>query len=114
MGTYELHEHAAERKRYVDDQPVFVAAEIKDDPVIAHEIDGTAELPLDLSWICLLCVGGNREPGPDRSFRMRVARPKFLQRPAGDHLHGDTIYHVTDLVTSSTSGGPASPSAERF
>jgi hypothetical protein len=38
MGANELHEHAPEGKRYVDDQPVSVAAEIKDDPVVAHEI----------------------------------------------------------------------------
>src|SRR5947199_10268046 len=79
MGTYDLHEQAPERKRYVDDQPVFVAAEIKDDPVIAHEIDGTAELPLDLGWIIPLCFGGNREPGTDRSLRMRVTRPELLR-----------------------------------
>src|SRR5439155_19313167 len=91
MGTYELHEHAPERKRYVDDQPVFVAAEIEDDPVIAHEIDGTAELPLDLGWIIPLCFGGNREPGTDRSLRMRVTRPELLQRPTGDHLHREII-----------------------
>jgi hypothetical protein len=30
----------------VYDQPIFVAAEIKDDPIVAHEIYGTAELPL--------------------------------------------------------------------
>jgi hypothetical protein len=48
MGTYELHEHAPEREGDVHDQPVFVAAEIEDDPIIADEIDGSAELPLYL------------------------------------------------------------------
>jgi hypothetical protein len=28
MGTDELHEHAPEHKRYVYDQPIFVAAEL--------------------------------------------------------------------------------------
>ena len=91
MGTDEFHEHAPERKRHVDDQPVFVAAEIEDDPVVAYEIDGAAELPLYLGWIGPLCLGGNREPGTDRSLRMRVTRPEFLQRPTGDHLHREVI-----------------------
>jgi hypothetical protein len=51
MGTDELHEHAPECKRHVDDQPVFIATEIKDDPVVAHEIDSTAELPLYFGWV---------------------------------------------------------------
>jgi hypothetical protein len=42
MGTDEFDEHAPERKRDVDDQPVFVAAKIKDDPIVAHEIDDTS------------------------------------------------------------------------
>jgi hypothetical protein len=74
-----LHEHAPELKRYVDNQPVFVAAEIKDHPVVAHEIDVAAELPLYLGWTRPLCFGGNREPRPDRSLRMRVTRPEFLR-----------------------------------
>jgi hypothetical protein len=44
LGTDELREHAAERKRYVDHQPVFVAAEIKDGPIVAHKIDSASEL----------------------------------------------------------------------
>ena len=36
MGTDELHQHALELKRYVDNQSVFVATEIKDYPVVAH------------------------------------------------------------------------------
>jgi hypothetical protein len=57
-------EHAPECKRHVDDQPVFTAAESKDDPVVAHEIDRTAELPLYLGWISPLCLGGNRRRYP--------------------------------------------------
>src|ERR1041384_517549 len=91
MGTDELREHAPECKRHVDDQPVFIAPKIEDDPVVAHEIDGTAELPLYLGWISPSCPGGNREPGTDRSLDMRVTRPELLQRPTGDHLHGEII-----------------------
>ena len=35
----------------MDVQPVFVTAEIKDDSVVANEIDGTTELPLYLGRI---------------------------------------------------------------
>lgn len=51
MGTDEFHEHAAECKGHVDHQPAFVAAEIKDDPIVAHEIDGAPELALYLGRI---------------------------------------------------------------
>jgi hypothetical protein len=51
MGTDELNERAPELKRDMDDQPLFVATDIKDHPVVAHEIDRTAELPLYLGWI---------------------------------------------------------------
>jgi hypothetical protein len=47
----ELHEHAAESIRHVNDQPVFVPAEIEDHSVVANEIDGVAELPLYLSRV---------------------------------------------------------------
>jgi len=46
----------------VDDQPVFVAAEIKDDSVVAHEIDGTTELPLYLGRIDPTRLGCHSEP----------------------------------------------------
>jgi hypothetical protein len=46
MSADELHEHAAESIRHVNDQPVFVPAEIEDHSVVANEIDGVAELPL--------------------------------------------------------------------
>jgi hypothetical protein len=44
MGTDELHQHAPECKRHVHDKPLFIAAESKDDPVIAREIDSAARL----------------------------------------------------------------------
>jgi hypothetical protein len=50
MGSNELHEHAAEPVRHVDDQSVLVAAEIEDHAVVANEIDGSTELPFDLVW----------------------------------------------------------------
>jgi len=62
MGTDELHEHTPELKRYVDDQAIFVTAEIEDHPVIGHEIHGAIELPLYLGRIGPLRFGGCRDP----------------------------------------------------
>jgi hypothetical protein len=70
LGTDELHEHAAERKRYVDHQPVFVAAEIKDGPIVAHKIDSASELALYLGRICPMRCGCNPEPCTDRALCM--------------------------------------------
>ena len=82
----------------MDDQPVFVAAQIKDDPVVAHEIDRATELPLYLGRICPTRFRCNRHSGTDRALSMRVTRPKFPQRPAGDHLHVEIIscHHYGD------------------
>jgi hypothetical protein len=44
----------------VDDQPVFGAAEIKDDSVVGYEIDGAAELPLYLGPLADKRLGGQR------------------------------------------------------
>ena len=67
MGTDELHEHAPERKGDVSDQPVFVTAEIEDDPVVAHEIYGSAELPLYLGRTRPLRLGAARVTGRRRN-----------------------------------------------
>ena len=56
MGSDELHQHTPERKRDVDDQPILVAAEIEDGPVVAYKIDSAAELPLDLGRLDPLCL----------------------------------------------------------
>ena len=52
----------------MDDQPVFVAAQIKDDPIVAHEIDRATELPLYLGRICPTRFRSNRHPGTDRAL----------------------------------------------
>src|SRR5262245_160046 len=73
------------------DQPIFVAAEIKDNSVVADEIDGTAELPLYFGRVGPMRLGCNREPRPNWAFGMRVTRPKLSQSAKGDHLHGETV-----------------------
>jgi hypothetical protein len=87
MCAYELYEHATERERYVDDKPVFVAAEIKYDPVVSHEIDRTSELPLYFGRIGPTRLGYNRKPSTNRALSVWVTRPEILQGPTGDHLH---------------------------
>jgi hypothetical protein len=82
----------------MDDQPVFVPTEIENDPVVAHEIDGVAELPFDLVWVRPARPGRNCEPGADWTFGLRVTRPEFFQSPARDHLH-EVLYRVTNLGT---------------
>jgi len=59
MSADELHKHAAESIRHVDDQPIFVAAEIEDHSVVAHEIDGVAELLFYLGRIGPTCLSRN-------------------------------------------------------
>jgi hypothetical protein len=75
----------------VDDQPVFVAAQIKDDPTVAYEVDGAAKLPLYLAGICPVRIRRNGHPSTYRTLSMRVTRPKFPQRPADDYLHLEII-----------------------
>jgi hypothetical protein len=71
MCTDKLHEYASELKRYVDDQAIFIAAEIEDHPVVGHEIHGSAELSLYLGGISPSRFGDSREPRPDRGLMVR-------------------------------------------
>src|SRR6266436_7338519 len=99
----------------MDDQPVFVAAQIKDDPIVAYEVDGAAKLPLYLGRICPTRFRCSRHPGTDRAFGMRVTRPEFPQRPAGDHLHDEIIscHHFGDKRICGRSGADAPDSCPR-
>ena len=99
MRPYELHQCAAECVRDVDDQPVFVAAEVEDHPVIADEIHGRAKLPLNIVRIAPETLARHGEPRANGTLGLRMTFPKLLQRPSGDHLHV-RIYHVTNLVTT--------------
>ena len=51
MVADKLHEKTAECEGHVDDQPILVAAEIEDHPIVAHEIDGGPELALYLGGL---------------------------------------------------------------
>jgi hypothetical protein len=91
MRPDEFHQHATECVRHVDDQPVLVAAEVEDHAVVADEIDRGAELPFDGIGVAPASLARQRKPCTDRPFGLRMALPELLQRPAGDHLHGNRI-----------------------
>ena len=71
----------------MDDQPALVAAQIKDDPIVAYEVDGATKLPLYFGGICPTRLRCNGHLGTDWTLSMWVTRPELLQRPTGDHLH---------------------------
>ena len=71
MSADKLHERTAKSIGHADDQPIFVAAEIEDDSVVANEIDGTAELPLYFGRVGPMRLGRNREP-PWRRLAWRM------------------------------------------
>jgi hypothetical protein len=87
VGADEFHQDAAERVRHMHDQPVLVASEVEDRPVVADEIDRSAELPLVLARIAPARPADRREPDADRNLGLRVALPERAQRSASDHLH---------------------------
>jgi hypothetical protein len=87
MGPDEFDQHAAERVRDMRDQPILVAAEIEDHAVVADEINGRAELALDVRWTGPAGLRHHRKPSARRSLGGRVSLPELLQRPARDHLH---------------------------
>jgi hypothetical protein len=88
MGSNEFHEQAAEPVRRVHDQSVLVTAEVEDHAIATDEIDASAELTFDLVWALPARLTGDGEPDADRCLGLRVTLPEFLQRPAGNHLHG--------------------------
>jgi hypothetical protein len=102
MCADELYQHAGERVRYVDDQPIFVSTKIEDGAVVVNEIHRRSKLLLHVRWLPPLrfpCCG---EPQADRLFGLRMTLPELLEGSSGDHLHSGS-YHVTKTVTSSLS-----------
>jgi hypothetical protein len=98
MRAHKLDQDSAERKRDMGDQPIFIAAEVKDYAVVRREIDGAAELPFYLRRIVPTRFGRNREPRTDWPFGRRVALPKFLQRPMGNDLHGEALSPIAEFL----------------
>jgi len=72
------------------DQAVIVAFDIEHYAVASHEA-GIAMCCLYVRWRfpdCPACIG---IPSAQRSFRLRVLRPKISQRADGYHSHGGTL-----------------------
>lgn len=69
------------------DQPVLVAAQIKDHSIVADEIDRRAERSLDV--VTVLPPGFARycKPSANRIFCLRMTLPELAQCPASNHLH---------------------------
>jgi hypothetical protein len=89
VGPDEFHEHSAKREGYVDHQSVFIAAQVKDDAIVANEIDSGSELALYLRRIRPMRYGYNSKPSTNWTLGSRVTRPEFFQSPTSDHLHLD-------------------------
>jgi hypothetical protein len=71
----------------VHDQPVFVPTEIKDDAIVAYEINRRPELSLYIRRPTPLRASCCREAQADRPFSRRVTPPKLFKSSKGDHLH---------------------------
>jgi hypothetical protein len=99
MRPNELHQNTAIFIRDMHDDAESISTKIKDQPVVAYEINSVAELPLDFRRCSPHRFAYGCEPSSDRSFSLRVLLPKLLQRAARDHLHDK--YGVTKMVTRS-------------
>jgi len=93
-----LHEKTAEGEGHMDDQPIFVAAEIEDHPVVAHEIDGAPNwrlISVGSAQCAAAAMASHARIGPSA----RGDAPEIPSGPPGDHLHADP-YHATNLRAS--------------
>src|SRR5712691_12277742 len=91
MSTDKFHQHAAKMVRDMDHEPILIAAKVEYHAVVSHEIDGRAELALDVGRAAPPCPVHDRKPGADRPFGVPVSLPELLECPAGDHLHASRL-----------------------
>jgi hypothetical protein len=82
----------------VDDQPIFVAANVEDHAVVTDEIDIRAEHRLDVGRPRSLRFKDGRVPYAQGYSRLRVALPKCTKRGFGDHLHMKTLFPIREHV----------------
>jgi hypothetical protein len=87
----ELYQHPAEAVRDADDEPIFVAAKVENNPVVANKVDGRTELSFDIARAARSCLADNSKPDANRAFGPRMTLPELLQRSAGYHLHSSKI-----------------------
>src|SRR5262245_42118331 len=104
VRAYELHQDPPKCVRYAYDHPVLITAKIEDNAVIADEIDGRAELTLDLRRAFPTGLTHDRKPRADRPLGLRVSLPELSECPASDHLHGGNLvcHHSGDKESGET------------
>jgi hypothetical protein len=72
----------------MDDQPIFVAADVEDQAVVGNEIDARAELLFDVGRAGPLDRRNQGVPSPQRPFGLEmIAFPEKPQRSQRDDLH---------------------------
>jgi hypothetical protein len=80
---------------YVNDETVFIASDIKNDPVITNEIDGRSEVIFYVMRRRPVSTLNESEPSFKRRLRMLVTFPKYTQCSLGNYLH---LNQVTDFL----------------
>jgi len=80
----------AERVVDGDDQPVLVALDIENDPVVGYDA-GTSVNILDIFRRLPLCLSSILTPGYERHFHVSMTLPKGAQRASCDDTHENII-----------------------
>jgi hypothetical protein len=86
MGQYVANVDAAEIIAYIDDQPVFVAANIKHRPPLPEET-GQGKILADCSRAAIALQPDYGQPSFQWAFRIGMSVPKRLQPLPGNHVH---------------------------
>lgn len=90
VGSNEFHQHRLVLVRNMDQESVFVAADIEDYAIVGDEI-GRAELGSDVSWPRPLRLKNRAMPSSQRVLGRRMLLPKSSQRAQRDDLHREGI-----------------------
>src|SRR5437660_1756265 len=85
----------------MDDQPIFVSADIENEAILAYEVHTCPKLELDLRGTSPLRSGHNGKPRAERTLRLRMTLPELLQGSASNHSHRAKVA-VTSLVASTS------------
>ena len=105
MGANEFYQNPLISIGYVDNQPVFIAANIKNNPVIGDKIDRRSEYILNVLRPVPHGFVDETKPSPERHFRLRMTPPKLSKCPFGDHLHEMKIAFFEPSVNAFSHNG---------
>ena len=98
---------------YVNHHAVLVAADVKDDPVVADEIDIGTEGALHIGRPVPHGPADRGMPAAQRAFRLRMPLPEQAQCPLGDHLHETIVPYLGTDVNTAVKTAPPSPTSRR-